>query len=226
MLQQFVIGSSFPVLLYFFLKVPSIPKSVRNYSFEQYSIIAPIFLGLMNIVSKRIQDVYGLTNDTRFKIIGLLSPLLVFTYAFFSKGYNFSGKQWFFYLLRIVLTHFLIFNIVIRYLENNIFKGENTRKEMLEKLVRQASRWSLAAQQDETPLIAVLHANYGAGYLWAIKDVYSDQEIESVLGSREMRMKFEKQIISIQDKATRDTVKACPEFSGQVSFLSKIAGEG
>ena len=32
-------------------------------------------------------------------------------------------------------------------------------------MVRQAARWSTAADQDESPMIAVLHANYGAGYL-------------------------------------------------------------
>ena len=46
---------------------------------------------------------------------------------------------------------------------NQLSKNINT-------LIRQAARWSVAAQQDESPIIALLHANYGAGYLWALKD--------------------------------------------------------
>ena len=96
----------------------------------------------------------------------------------------------------------------------------------LKKLLRQSSRWSLAAKQDKTPLIAVLHANYGAAYLWAIKDIFSEKEIEDILGSKEMRLKFEKEIISIQDKVTKEAIKQCPNFSGQIGILSKMAGEG
>ena len=31
-------------------------------------------------------------------------------------------------------------------------------------------------------MIAVLHANYGAGYLWALKDIATDSEIQKATG--------------------------------------------
>ena len=47
----------------------------------------------------------------------------------------------------------------------NCFGSRSTHVENIQKLTRQAARWSTAAAQDESPLIAVLHANYAAGYL-------------------------------------------------------------
>jgi hypothetical protein len=96
----------------------------------------------------------------------------------------------------------------------------------IETLVRQASRWSVAAQQDESPLIALLHANYGAGYLWAIKDIASDQEIHSVTGIDVI--KFRDKIVNIQDNATQKVSKECPQFviGGDMDkYLLELGGD-
>lgn len=99
------------------------------------------------------------------------------------------------------------------------------KKEMINKLIRQSARWSSAAKNDKNNLIAVLHANYGAGYLWALKDIFTEKEIEEVLGSEEKRKIFEKEIINIQDEMTKKSVSDCPQFSGAIDFLAKLAGE-
>lgn len=49
---------------------------------------------------------------------------------------------------------------------------------MAQKLIRQVARWSTAGKQDKNSMIAVLHANYGAGYLWALKDIIKMDIIE------------------------------------------------
>ena len=100
------------------------------------------------------------------------------------------------------------------------------RKEMLKILLRQNARWSKAAEQDLNSLVAVLHANYGAGFLWAIQSVFDQDELDEVLGSKAARKEFEKRVVEIQDKATKKAVDECPQFGGAVDFLSKIAGEG
>jgi hypothetical protein len=46
-------------------------------------------------------------------------------------------------------------------------------------MVRQCSRWMVASEQDESPLISTLHANYGTGYFWALKDIARNDEIKS-----------------------------------------------
>jgi len=105
---------------------------------------------------------------------------------------------------------------------------KNNSKEMLNdiinKLVRQSSRWSTAAQQDDSHLIAVLHANYGAGYLWALKDIASSDEIEEATGID--YFKYEKEITDVQDSVTRNLIKVCPNFSPKPSYLTKLSGEG
>ena len=61
-------------------------------------------------------------------------------------------------------------------------------------LVRQASRWATAAKQDKNSMIAVLHANYGAGYLWALKDIATTEQIKAATGID--MLKFEREIDS------------------------------
>jgi len=101
----------------------------------------------------------------------------------------------------------------------------NGRKDMIKKTVRQISRWSSAAKQDLNDLIAVLHANYGSAYMFSMKELFSEKEIEEVLGSEQKRKQFEAEVIKVQDEATKKAVAKCPEFSGAVDFLAKMAGE-
>jgi hypothetical protein len=91
-------------------------------------------------------------------------------------------------------------------------------------LVRQAARWATAAKQDKNPMIAVLHANYGAGYLWALQDIATSSEIEQFTGID--WKKFRSGILGAQDEATRRMAKLCPKFAPKKSYLTKIAGEG
>jgi hypothetical protein len=95
----------------------------------------------------------------------------------------------------------------------------------ISKLVRQTARWATAAQQDQSPLVALLHANYAAGYLWALKDIATETEINKVAGIN--LKQFEEHIVNVQDMTTKKVLKACPSFAGEVDlYLSTIAGEG
>ena len=91
-------------------------------------------------------------------------------------------------------------------------------------LVRQAARWSTAANQDQNPMIAVLHANYGAGYLWALKDIATDDQIKKATNID--IIKFKDEIIKTQDNATKKMIKVCPDFGPVSTYLTKIGGEG
>jgi hypothetical protein len=95
---------------------------------------------------------------------------------------------------------------------------------VLDTLVRQAARWSTAAQQDENSMIAVLHAYYGAGYLWALQDIATSSEIEKAVGID--WKKFKSEIVGVQDVATKKMAKLCPKWAPDPTYLSKIGGEG
>ncbi len=116
-----------------------------------------------------------------------------------------------------LLAALLIFFVFIR--------GSNgASKATIEKLVRQSARFATAAQQDESPLVSVLHANYSAGYLWALKDIATPKQIHNATGVD--IKKFEEHITNVQDMVTKKTLKKCPEFAGDVDlYLATIGGE-
>ena len=96
---------------------------------------------------------------------------------------------------------------------------------IIKTLLVQSSRWGSASLQDQTPIIAVLHANYAAGYLWALRDIVSGEQIKKVTGVD--IIKFQRRITEVQTKATKRMVKLCPEFAGDTDkYLAAIAGEG
>ncbi len=116
-----------------------------------------------------------------------------------------------------LLAALLIFFVFIR--------GSNgASKASIEKLVRQSARFATVAQQDESPLVSVLHANYSAGYLWALKDIATPKQIHNATGVD--IKKFEEHISNVQDMVTKKTLKKCPEFAGDVDlYLATIGGE-
>lgn len=101
----------------------------------------------------------------------------------------------------------------------------NDKAYVIRTLMKQCARWAIAAEQDQSPIVTVLHANYAAGYLWALRDIATDDEIASVIGKD--IIKFKDKIINIQETAAVNAVKICPQFMGNNDiFLSAIAGEG
>lgn len=125
----------------------------------------------------------------------------------------------------------LIAGIILMYILNELknkcllgFSSKSILNKVIQVLVRQAARWSTAARQDKNSMIAVLHANYGAGYLWALKDIASTEQVKAATGID--MLKFEREIVSVQDKATKKMAKLCPKYAPKSSYLTKLGGEG
>ena len=117
------------------------------------------------------------------------------------------------YLIAAVFVLFLMMQ--------NKTRGMN---KSIEKLVRQSARYATAAQQDASPVIAVLHANYAAAYLYALKDIATDSQIHNATGIDVK--KFKEHVTNVQDMVTRKTSEKCPEFVGDVDiYLAQIGGE-
>jgi len=93
----------------------------------------------------------------------------------------------------------------------------------IETLARQSARWSTAAGQDESPLIRLLHANYGAAYAHALRQVASDQQIENVVGVSGQWL--EQQATQVQDHATLNAVHSAPVLAPKGPLVG-IAKEG
>ena len=88
--------------------------------------------------------------------------------------------------------------------------------------MKQSARWSLASKQDKNPLISNLHANYGAGYLWAMKDIATSDQIQKITGID--IIKFEEEIKRAQDISVKKAIHSCPQYTTQNGFLFNIAG--
>ncbi len=94
----------------------------------------------------------------------------------------------------------------------------------IEKLIRQSARYATAAQQDKSPVIAVLHANYAAAYFYALKDIANDSQIHNATGIDVK--KFTEHVTNVQDMVTKKTSEECPNFVGEVDiYLAQIGGE-
>ncbi len=122
----------------------------------------------------------------------------------------------------------LIVLILLVILLNNKNKKQKTtickNTVAIKILARQCSRWAVAATQDKSPIIALLHANYAAGYLWALKDIATDNEIEEVLNT-DMKI-FIKKIMTIQDASSKLVSSKCPEFLGDIDLeLARLGGD-
>lgn len=139
--------------------------------------------------------------------------------------YKFKPFDKYFLILFIIATLVIDGYLFFTWFETNEGFENDEKKNMIKKLVRSSSRFSSAAKQDLNTLVKVLHANYGAADMFSLKNLFSEKEIEEVLGSEEIRKKFEAKIIEIQDKATKEAVKVCPKFTSALDFLAKLGGE-
>jgi hypothetical protein len=119
--------------------------------------------------------------------------------------------------LILIIVLFIAF---LLYINNNT---NNDLNKAVKTLTRQAARWATAAKQDQNPLIAILHANYGAGYLWAINDIVTSDQFNSITGLDYTQFKDE--ITQIQDDATRKMTAVCPQFAPEKSYLTFVSAE-
>ncbi len=133
-LRAFIVGSSFVAILPFFLIVNSANLKIseyihlfkilaphkRHYSFEQYVFIAPLFLGFTNMLSLYISTKYNILESNRYLWCSLLVPTFVILFSFIGKFYSFNQTEWINYTLIIYSGHFIFWNYIVPYLENNI----------------------------------------------------------------------------------------------------------
>ena len=94
---------------------------------------------------------------------------------------------------------------------------------VIQKLVKQSARWAVASENDTSPLIKVLHSNYAAGYLWAVTDIATSEEIKTATGVDVLV--FTKKITDIQDKANKYVINDCPQYIGEVDMYLAQIGE-
>ena len=118
-------------------------------------------------------------------------------------------------------TYFIIVIFILIVMMQNTSRGMS---KSVQKLIRQSARYAAAAQQDKSPAIAILHANYATAYLYAAKDISSDAQIHNATGIDVK--KFTEHVTNVQDMVTKRTAEQFSGFTGQVDmYLAEIGGE-
>ena len=119
-LRALVIGSSVIVTLPHLLTVANLDEEKINYTYKQYSFIAPIYYGLMNALSLFLAITLNLSSRERYILIGTISPLVVISFSYLNKTYTYEGIEWIQYSVGLFLKHFLIWNIVVFLLDKYV----------------------------------------------------------------------------------------------------------
>lgn len=115
--RAFVIGTSILVVLPHYFAVATADSSKLNYTYEQYTFIAPLYYGMMNVISLYIALSLSLSRRERYLLIGVLSPLIVILFSHLMQTYSYTETEWFIYAIGLITKHFLIWNIVVFFLD-------------------------------------------------------------------------------------------------------------
>jgi hypothetical protein len=118
-LKQFIIGSSFPVLAGFYYSVKK-QQPKKTYDYFNYTMAAPLWFGIWNIISLVIAEKFNLSTETRFLLISVISSLSIMLIASCLQSYNFTQEEWKSYYTYIFIKYMIVWNIIIQFIEKNI----------------------------------------------------------------------------------------------------------
>lgn len=110
-MNPFIVGTSILVVLPFYLRVMNIDN--KHYSYELYSILAPLYFGLMNVLAYHLSLRYG--SFRGYLLTTFISVAIVFSINLYSKMYPFTtSSQWLKYLARLLGAHGFTYLVVLR----------------------------------------------------------------------------------------------------------------
>ena len=119
-LRSFIIGSSYPVFILYFLVVRYIVKK-NVYKFNDYVIIAPLALGVFNMLSLYISEIYHIDLRKRLLVTSMVLPIVIFMFGYLTKQYSFKkAKEWLWYYVNLCIIYLIVFNIIVYYLESHV----------------------------------------------------------------------------------------------------------
>ena len=115
-LKQFVVGSSFLVFLPFYYAVKN-NQPKKTYSYYKYTLLAPVWFGIWNVISLILAEYFNLTMKMRFLLVSILSAISIMIIATYLKSYKFTTAEWREYYLYIFIKYMLVWNLVIYNIE-------------------------------------------------------------------------------------------------------------
>ena len=118
-LREFVIGSSYCVFILHFIEVYH--NKNKNYTYGAYTFLAPIWLGVWNVISLMIAEKYGLNRRERYLLVSLIAVFSIINIVFCFNTYKFidtkSSRR---YIFGIILKYLFIWNVIVYYLDKYV----------------------------------------------------------------------------------------------------------
>jgi len=116
--KDFIIGSSWPVFILYFYGVSKFPDNIKNYSYTKYTFIAPLILGLFNVMGHIMANAFGLSRTQRFVLTGIVSAICVASFITLFKMYNFSTQdEWITQYITLLIIYIFVFAIIVNNLD-------------------------------------------------------------------------------------------------------------
>ena len=123
-LKAFVIGSCAFISLPNYYTIYNNPATFhhndRELKYYNMTIETPIRIGLWNVVSLFISEIFGLSSLVRFTGIAILHWILTIIYVKYYNLYSYSKQGWYGYYCRLLLYYIIMWNIIIYNLERLI----------------------------------------------------------------------------------------------------------
>ena len=117
-LIQFLAGSSSIVVIPFYYGFNKLKS--ENYSFFNYSILAPLWFGIWNVLSLIFAEHLNLSIKQRFLFVSLITCFIIVSYNKYNKTYDFTKNQWLKYYMLMFFAYLFTWNIVIYNIEKVI----------------------------------------------------------------------------------------------------------
>ena len=117
-LKQFLCGANIITVLPHYIAVKY--SDEKNYRFFEYTILAPIWYGLWNILSLIVAEKFNLSMNQRFIGVSIISSISIMFISTYFETYDNDLKEWIQYYIGIFIKYLLIWNLIVRQLETHI----------------------------------------------------------------------------------------------------------
>jgi ATP/ADP translocase len=85
-----------------------------------YTFLAPVALGLMNVISLFLAKQLNLSRENRFLLISILAPTGVLAVIILFKMYNYTREKLAIHIVSLYIFYFVIWNLVVYNLDKYV----------------------------------------------------------------------------------------------------------
>lgn len=118
LVKAFVIGSSWPAFILYFYGVSEFPANIKNYSYTNYTMVAPVALGIFNVMGYIVAKKFKLNRSERFILTGFSGAIGVGIFITITNSYNFSSKkEQINYYIKLLIIYIFVFGVIINGLD-------------------------------------------------------------------------------------------------------------